>query len=470
MRLRAGVVAVAMVLAVAVTACSSPQQPPASDVAAAPDIAPAASEAPCAPVDAFAPTDTVAGGRELVVWHIFSGSYFDELDRLVGQWEQSDRGVPVRLEAFGSTDAVLERFRAVPESGRPDLLLGNEVQLATMADSGQFIPAGRCAEATGSDLRGALVPVMAQTWSRGDTWWAVPFAVSTPLLFGNLEVARNAGVAGMPATLDELDDAVAAVVDNGERTGLGYDTGFFAVLIEQWTARMGQPLVATADGVPTARFDTPAATEAMGWITALDRAGDASLLTGEQANVVIEVFAPVAPLPFAVGSSAAMGYIRGFIELGVLNIANVGVGGLPLPGSGALVGGSAWWLVNRPGADPAVAYDLAAWLASPAVQAPFSVRTGYIPVTPGTIDQPEVVEAWQRFPLLRVAWDQVAPGVDGAVVAALQVGPRQQLRELLNDAGLDALDGVPVPDALAAANQGADALLGAYARSVPGGR
>jgi sn-glycerol 3-phosphate transport system substrate-binding protein len=406
-----------------------------------------------------------APGAPLVVWHNFESLYLSAFVALVNDFEVAT-GQKVELVGFSSTDAILEAYRTTPEQQRPDLLTGSELSVVALGDSGQFVPASACAEDVGSSLAAELVPDIAATWSTGGRWWAVPFAVSVPVLFIRAAALDAAG-APAPSTPDELAELAQGLVAAGyTTTPLGFDDGLPPVLIEQWSARVGEPLTVTDDDAVDARLDNTAAVDALSWFDVLVADGLAVPVRGGQAAFYKAFVADIDPLPMVIVSSAAVGAARVVAPAGIPSEGPPVVVGLPVPGEGALPGGSAWWLPVRPMGDPPAAYAFASWLAAPRQQAAFTTRTGFVPVTMRTLDEPVLIEAWNNFPSLSVGWDLLARPLSVAAQSGVHVGPRAELRRILTSAFERSRAGQPVLDALATADAEFQGLLDVYDRTV----
>jgi sn-glycerol 3-phosphate transport system substrate-binding protein len=422
----------------------------------------AQSQASAAPPACLTDPDR-APDQPLVVWHSFESIYLSAFEPLVREWESAS-GRRIELVAFSSTDAILEAYRATPPAERPDLMAGGPLSVTVMADSGQFVPASACAELTGSSLEGQLVPAIATTWWSAGQQWAVPFAVSVPLLYIRAAALERVG-ADVPTTPDELRALATDFVAAGYRSGLGFDAGLPPVFVEQWSARVGEPLTASSGGVIEARLDSDAAIEALGWLDAMVADGLAVPVRGGEPALARELVDETNPLPMGIGSSAAIGGAKLASSIGIPAEGPPVVAELPLPGAGALAGGAAWWFPVRPAGDPAGAYGFAAWLAGPERQAAFTTRTGYVPVNRVAIDDPVLIEAWTAFPALATGWNVFARPLPERSVDGMRVGPRAELRRVIGSAFERSQAGEPVADALSNADAEFQELLDLYGRT-----
>lgn len=420
------------------------------------------------PCEVVAPgTDgSVGDGRALVVWHSVPPTYRALFERLVAEWSTAEE-LEVELVPFTDTAESLQRFTDASPEERPDLLLAGELSVASLADSGLFVPAAACAERLEVDLVDDLLEPTVSAWSYADRWWGIPFIASTPVLYANRSVLAQGGIDAIPTDPVAFAAAAEAVSVATGRPAFVFDDALPAVVLEQWSARYGEPLVRDPLGAPVGDLTTPASLLALQSLAALVSAGQARQSGDVQAQALVGVYTEPLPTALGIGSSGGIGFLRTAVDSGVVARDDALVGPLPLQGQGALIGGGAWWLSARPGADPARAFDLASWLASAEVQASVAAATGYIPVHKAAPDESVLRDAWAAFPPLRVGWDQVQQSLDAAVVSALQIGPRVELRDLLNRAFARTRQGLDPGLALDEADASLQILLDAWVRTRP---
>jgi sn-glycerol 3-phosphate transport system substrate-binding protein len=121
-----------------------------------------------------------------------------------------------------------------------------------------------------------------------------------------------------------------------------------------------------------------------------------------------------------------------------------------------------------PDAESAAAWQLEAWLASPAVQARWAERTGYIPITRAATSLEPLRRAWIDHPQLAVGYQAVSALPTDPLHLGIQAGPEPEILESMADAFADIEQGVPARAALSRAADTTDALLAAYDEAEDG--
>ena len=133
-----------------------------------------------------------------------------------------------------------------------------------------------------------------------------------------------------------------------------------------------------------------------------------------------------------VHTSGSLGDVIQFVESGSFPGIEVGIGPMPGPGVGALIGGNALWLIDN--GDPSrvgAANDVAMWLVRPEHLGPLDAVTGYVPPSEIVADDPSVQRAWAEHPQFRVAYDQLVSTPGSDATAGALYGPDKEIERLL---------------------------------------
>jgi ABC-type glycerol-3-phosphate transport system substrate-binding protein len=92
-----------------------------------------------------------------------------------------------------------------------------------------------------------------------------------------------------------------------------------------------------------------------------------------------------------------------------------------------------------------------------AQQAQWAVGTGFIPIRKSAVTQPVLVDAWQKMPYFRVAYDQVLGSPANPASAGAVCGAQAQVDNAIQSAMSQLAEGVApgtaLHDAAATANQ-----------------
>ncbi|MFN6978653.1 MAG: ABC transporter substrate-binding protein [Gemmobacter sp.] len=289
--------------------------------------------------------------------------------------------------------------------------------------------------------------------------WSLPFQRSTPVIYWNKAAFAEAGLDPEvpPATWDEMVEMGKKLVKrdgsgNVTRWGVRIPTAGFPYWLFQGLTTPNGAILANAEGNRTF-FDAPEVIEALEYLVSLSRDH------GIMAPGVIEWGAT--PQAFFEGENAIMWTTTG-------NLTNVrknapfpfGVAMLPAKKTrGAPTGGGNLFIFNTVPEDvQKAAFEFAKWVTSPEMAADWSIRTGYVAVSPAAWETPAMKAYAAEFPPATVARDQLA-----FAVAELSTHENQRVTRVLNDALQAALLGQKTPAAaLAEAQAEADRILAAY--------
>lgn len=441
-----------------------------SDTSATGGAATSALAAQC-PVDAL---DEASAPVEITMWHSMQVELETALAALVERYNAEQQQVRVELVFQGSYNDSLDKYLAALRGGtRPTIIQLADVALQLGIDSGSFVPAQACVEASGYDLGDHLERVVAAHTVDG-VLHPMPFNAATPLLYANMAMLREAGVEEVPATLEEVRAASQTVVDAGVApAGLALTTS--PALLEQWFALADQPYVDAGNGragrAEELLIDTPFGEELFGWLsTMVDDGLATSVGSGDNAEHFIAVATGEAAM--TIDTSAALRSVlvvaRDFPDV------EVAVGPMPSLGQrsgGVTVGGGALWIdAETDDQERAAAWDFLRWLNEPEQQAEWHAGTGYLPISASAAESPEVQALWAAEPEFRVAYDQLVEGPETPATAGPVVGNHPLVRHRAIQPALERMwiQGADPAAALAQAKAEGDAVIADYTRRVGG--
>jgi len=419
-------------------------------------------------------TDPAGGGAvpparaTITVWHYLHDRAADELEAGVAAYQEAHPGVEVVLVPFASMRAELDTWSSTDPADRPDLLLASDDAIGVLAASPDLVPFDGCL-ADG----GELLPVVEATYTIDDHLVAAPYLVSTPLLFFDAGAFERAGLdpADPPTSLADLRTALESLVTSGVApAGIALETGGQSGgswYVEQWLARLGIESMVADNGrrpgepATSVNWSTPDAVDGIEFLAGLVADGLATVVDDTSGSADLLRMVSTDPAAMAVQSSASIGEVLDVLDQGAFGGIELGVGPLPGPGRGGLVGGAALWMAaDRDPGHRAAALDLVRHLTSAEVQAGLASRTGYVPVRAASLGEPVLVEAFEERPQLRVAVEQLQgmPEEPASLVPVSTV--RTELRTVLGDAVTAVLAGGADPQAaLDLATEAAAALL-----------
>ncbi len=453
--------------------------PPPVVTTAAPTVPPTTE----APLDAFPPCPTelldgAAGPVEITYWHGMNANNEQALQALTDTYNASQGKVRVTLQNQGGYQEVFDKYYQSGSSARPDLVMFPEWGFQQAIDSGTFVPAGACIEASGFDTA-TLLPQALRAYAQGGVQWGLPFNVSNPLVYYNKIAFTAAGLDPQrpPATFDELRQFSQQLVDAGVAgAGLAYDVNFDGGggwYIEQWFANSGELLVNNLNGraepATEVLIDGPTGQRLFNELQGLARDG-LLVNVGDNASgtdAFLKLADPNSPAAMTIGSSASLGTVIAVLGGGLipgLTPGDVGVGPLPsfsgVPS--AVVGGAANYVVAGDEIKRAAAWDFMAYLVSAQAQSSWATATGYVPIANGASELEPLATVYRDDPRFRVAYDTLVNSPVDAAHAGATIGPHRQVRVQLASALAAVFGGADVGATLADAAIQMDALIQQY--------
>ena len=294
----------------------------------------------------------------------------------------------------------------------------------------------------------SFYPTLMENGRTAGKTWGIPFQRSTIVMYYNKDAFRAAGLdpENPPATWDELVDASKKLTKtDGSQWGMmipstGYPYWMFGAL--------------TMNGAGDATyFDAPATVEALQFWKDL----------GETHKVMPEGTIEWGTLRqnFLEGKTAIMWHSTGNLTT-VKNNATFDFGVAMLPANkrrGTPTGGGNFYIFKQTtDEERAAALKLIKFMTSPERSAEWSMKTGYMGISPAAYATNKLQEYVVEFPYAAVARDQLE-----FATAELSTFETGRVRKALDDAIQAALTGSKSPgDALSEAQATADRLLKGY--------
>jgi sn-glycerol 3-phosphate transport system substrate-binding protein len=408
----------------------------------------------------------------VVVWEILGG---DEAPRVfddqLAEFRAAHPGIDVVVESMSGANEMLASLQSTPPEGWPDAVMASPQALRRLVDTGRIVPPTDCPG--GGRVEEGLIPVVRELYRYDGQLQGVPYGVSTPVLFYDKVEFRAAGLDpdDPPTTLDELAAVSAQLVESGASPRGLVVTDWYAHYLMLGGAVQRSELVVAPDngrsgGALKAQFDTPGNRESMSWLLdVIDTNGGLWIgVTPGGVEDLTRIADPVDGGTMAVHTSAAVGDVLRILEAGSFPGMEMGVGPMPGPGRGATVGGNGWFLIDH--GDPqrvGAAFELVSWLSDPGRLAVLAAATGYVSPRLSSTAEPVLVEAWNKYPQLRVSFDQILGQPPTAAAAGPLFGPNSEVDSLLFGFTTAIVEGrTPVAEALAGFDDELDALLAQY--------
>ena len=359
------------------------------------------------------------------------------LAALTKKFNDSQTKVHVNLVYQTGYDDTWQKYQAGLTNGElPDVVQLQDINTQAAIDTQSLIPSQSCLDGF-HDTVGDILPRALAYWNVNNVQWAMPFAVSGPILYYNKLAFQKAGLnpAQPPATLPELvTDAKALKAAGLGGMGLKVDPWH----LETWLATDNQLFVNHDNGrtgrATGAVFNTPTGVQIF---TELDQ-----MVSGGAATTNAYVGAGAFDNLLGVGSgkyamtidtSAALGTIQQLLASGQYPNVQLGVGPFPklsaTSSGGVEPGGSALWISKRSSAAKrAAAWQYIAFLDATDSQATWAAGTGYIPLRTSSTQTALIQSLWARQPEFKVAYTQLTAGAQSYATAGAVVGPFAEVR------------------------------------------
>ena len=367
-------------------------------------------------------------------WHIWGNvTWFPE--ELEPAFEAAFPQYDLELRVLDGYNNAYDLYTLAQEQGDPpELLQGTSSNTQAPRDSGFFKPLheaiGGRTEINGVPVRlDEIVGPAAIFYQLNDEYYELPWNASTPILFANMDLLVEAGLAedvddidAIPATWAEVNEACAVIVENlADVDCINFGAGGW--YFENALAMQGAFVANNENGrgggcVTEAVFNNEAAVNYLTWHKSIQDAG----YWVDYGRSEYDITWANSKLALHMTSSAAA---RGRVEIGEGNGFTVSAGRMPYNQDveyvGNTVGGGMILLTD--GLDPEVeegALTFLMFLLEPENMANWHKSTGYIPVTQSGFEFLEAEGWFEENPTFAVATHQLensarVPETAGAV-------------------------------------------------------
>jgi sn-glycerol 3-phosphate transport system substrate-binding protein len=421
--------------------------------------------------------DPASESRVVKLWESLAGNAArDTFASLVASINESHPDVQIVAEHINDNRGMLAHLRDVPPSDWPDVLLAQPQALKQLVDTGRTIPPNECDASTAAS--DDLLPVVRSTFSTSRGLEAVPYAVSTQVLVYDAAEMRKAGLdpAKPPRTLEDLTRASQQIVRSGASPhGLVVHDWFSNIFMQNGAAQRGENVLLPDNGRGTApahaSMNTAANTAVLNWVTKLiDEAGGV-WIGGVPSGLedLVRVVDTKDGAAMTIHTSASLGEVIVLLAAGTFPGVELGVGPLPGPSPGALIGGAGLWLIDHGDASRAgAAFRATRNLTEPAAVARLDAATGYLPPSRTVAADPALVQAWLAHPQLRVGFDQIADMPESAATAGALYGPISDVEAIFYQFTSDFVEHRGPPDAaLEKLTSRINGILDQYQATIP---
>ena len=377
---------------------------------------------------------------EIRLWHALGGALGGALDSLVQRFNDSQKETWVVAEHKGGYEDTMIAALAAQRAGNgPHLVQVYELGTAhMMAARSAFRPLWQVGAENSEhfDAKSFLPAVAGYFSDRAGRLLALPFNLSTPILFYNKTAFREAKLdpERPPATWYEMPKAMAALAEAGYECV--YTTAWPSwVQIENMSTWHKQDFATRENGLGglDARliFNTHLMVRHVSMLSSWARAGYFTYSGRRIEGELRFARGECAMLTASSASSAELRRGAGF-DFGVARLPFYDdVKGAP---HHSLIGGAGLWvLAGRKSAEYRGVAKFLAFLARPEVQAEWHQRTGYVPVTRAAYEHTRKQGYYAVHPGQQTAIHQLLLNAPSRESRGIRLGEFPRIREILEE-------------------------------------
>ena len=380
------------------------------------------------------------------------------IDDMVARFEKENADIKVSAVYAGNyTDTMTKAMTAMKGGQPPQLSVLLSTDVFTLMDENAIVPMDGIV-ADMAWFKEFYPAFMANGQIDGKTW-SIPFQRSTIVLYWNKDAFKEAGLdpEKAPASWDEMASMAKKLVKkdaSGNTTRWGVEipsTGYAYWMLQALAIENGQKLMNEPGN--EVYLTAPKTVAALDYWVDLSRK-DNVMPTGSIDWATLRT-------DFLEGKTAMMWHTTGNLTA-VKDAAKFNFGVAILPAKerrGSPTGGGSFYIFKSASPEQQkAAVKFIQWMTAPERAAEWSMKTGYVAVSPAAYKTPTMMEYAKGFPAATVARDQLE-----YAVPELSVHENGRIYKFVGDAVQAAVTGTQKPsEALAAAQQQADRVLKAY--------
>ena len=397
--------------------------------------APAASAAslPSCSLNALAQHKGVVN---ITFWESASSANLTVLKGITTAFNLSQPKVHVTLVTQAGYDDTWQKYLAGLTNGQlPDAVQLEDQRTQAAIDTQSFLPVQSCMNAAKYSTSDYLPRPLAY-WKVNGVQWALPFAVSAPILYYNQNSFTKAGLnpASPPLTLSAMLTDAQKLKASGSGMGLVLDPWH----LETWLSSANQLFVNNKNGrsgrATAGVFNNSVGVSIFSQLQQLVTSGDATTnpSTGpDQYDNLLGIGS--GKYGMTLETSAALGTVTQLLSSGQYSNVKLGVGPFPIYSSsvqgGIEPGGSGVYISDKvPPIDQAAAWTYLSYLLNTQSVATWAAGTGYIPVRKSSTQTATIQHLWTTEPGYKVAYNQINNGANTPATSGSVIGPYADVR------------------------------------------
>ncbi len=370
-------------------------------------------------------------------WESASQANQTTLQALTNTFNSSQSKVHVNLVQQAGYDDTWNKVQAGLTNGQlPDIAQLEDQRTQGVIDSGAFLPVQSCMNASKYSTSDFLTRPL-NYWKVNGVQWALPFAVSAPIVFYNKLAFTKAGLNpnNPPLDMSALLLDAKALKASGSGMGLVLDPWH----LETWLASANQLFVNNSNGrsarATKGSFNTSIGVQIFSDLKELVTSGDATTNSSTGPDEFDNLLGiGSGKYGMTIETSAALGTVTTLLS----QYPNVQLGVGPFPvlnpniRGGIEPGGSALYISAKSSpAKQAAAWEYDEFLESSSSVATWAAGTGYIPTRKSSTQTAIIQRLWQSDPYYKVAYNQMLNGLNSPGTSGSVIGPYADVRAAL---------------------------------------
>lgn len=376
---------------------------------------------------------------EIEWWHAMGGALGQKVNQIASDFNASQSEYVIKPVYKGTyPETMTSAVAAFRAKNQPAIVQVFEVGTASMMGAKKAVfPVYQLMEKTNEpfDPNSYLSTVTAYYTTSDGKMISLPFNSSTPVLYYNKALFKQAGIEQPPKTWKEMGTVSQKLLDAGVKCGFT-TTWQSWTQIENFGARNNLPIATKNNGFDGA--DTSFLFNQAPFVAHIQRMADWSKsgifkYGGRQSDAM--------PLFYTQECAMVMESSAGFagIKENMKGI-DIGVSQLPYddtlvdkPANSIIGGASLWVMAGRPDAEYNGVAKFFTYLSSPEVQADWHQATGYLPVTKAAYALTQQQGFYQQNPGADTAILQMTTSDSTANSKGLRFGNFLQTREIVDE-------------------------------------
>lgn len=376
---------------------------------------------------------------EIEWWHAMGGALGQKVNQIASDFNASQSEYVIKPVYKGTyPETMTSAVAAFRAKNQPAIVQVFEVGTASMMGAKKAVfPVYQLMEKTNEpfDPNSYLSTVTAYYTTSDGKMISLPFNSSTPVLYYNKALFKQAGIEQPPKTWKEMEAVSQKLLDAGVKCGFT-TTWQSWTQIENFGARNNLPIATKNNGFDGA--DTSFLFNQAPFVAHIQRMADWSKsgifkYGGRQSDAM--------PLFYTQECAMVMESSAGFagIKENMKGI-DIGVSQLPYddtlvdkPANSIIGGASLWVMAGRPDAEYNGVAKFFTYLSSPEVQADWHQATGYLPVTKAAYALTQQQGFYQQDPGADTAILQMTTSDSTANSKGLRFGNFLQTREIIDE-------------------------------------